>query len=87
MNKTKVFKFATRIVVGIGTTTVSNSIIRNNVTPSNPVEAVSVAVASLVIGSMATEATKSHTERKIDEFLATWNHAKSESTEDPTPTA
>jgi hypothetical protein len=77
MNKTKAFKFVTRIVVGVGTTTVSNSIIRNNVTPSNPVEAVSVAVASLVIGSMASEATKSHTDNKIDEFLASWQKAKS----------
>jgi hypothetical protein len=78
MNKVKTFKFAARLVVGLGTTTISNSIIRNNVTPSNPVEAVSVAVASLVIGSMASEATRSHTERQIDSLVETWNNARSE---------
>jgi hypothetical protein len=82
MNKLNAFKFATRLVVGIGTTTVSNSIIRNNVTPSNPVEAVSVAVASVVIGSMASEATKSHTNRKIDEYVELWKSSKS-TDEDP----
>ena len=80
MNKLQAFKFATRLIVGAGTTTISNSIIKNNVQPSNVIEQISVAVSSVVIGSMASEATKSHTERQIDAFVATWNR-KSENTE------
>lgn len=84
MNKLQAFKFATRLIVGAGTTTISNSIIKNNVQPSNVIEQISVAVSSVVIGSMASEATKSHTEAQIDAFVAAWN-SKSKSTEDPTP--
>ena len=80
MNKLQAFKFATRLIVGAGTTTISNSIIKNNVQPSNVIEQISVAVSSVVIGSMASEATKSHTERQIDAFVEAWN-GKSKSTE------
>lgn len=77
MNKVEVVKLVARIVVGAGTTTVSNSIIKNNVQPSNVIETVSTAVASVVIGSMASEATKSHTEAKIDQIVEAWNKTKS----------
>lgn len=77
MNKLAYLKIAARFVVGSGTTTVTHSIIRNNVAPTNALQAVSVGVASLVIGSMASEATKSHTDAKIDEFAALWNSSKS----------
>lgn len=77
MNKLAAFKLAARIVVGAGTSTVSNSIIKNNVDPKNAFEAVSVGVASVVIGSMASEATKNHTERQIDAVVEAWNNAKS----------
>lgn len=76
MNKLDGFKLVARIVVGAGTTTVSNSIIRNNVQPSNVIEQISTAVASVVIGSMASEATKSHTDAKIDDFVAVWNNTR-----------
>lgn len=76
MTKLEGFKLVARIVVGAGTTTVSNSIIRNNVEPSNVIEQISTAVASVVIGSMASEATKSHTDAKIDDLVAAWNNAR-----------
>ena len=70
MNKLEAVKLVARIVVGTGTTTVSNSIIKNNVDPANILQQVSVGVAAVVIGSMAAEATKSHTDAKIDEIAA-----------------
>jgi hypothetical protein len=77
MNKITVVKLVARTIVGAGTTTVSNSIIRNNVQPSNLVEQISTAVAAVVIGSMASEATKSHTDAKIDAVVEAWNQSKS----------
>lgn len=68
MTKLEAVKIVARIVVGAGTTTVTQSIIRNNVAPANLLQQVSVGVASVVIGSMAAEATKSHTDTKIDEI-------------------
>jgi hypothetical protein len=66
MNKLATVKLVARFVVGSGTTTVTNSIIRNNVSPSNMIETISVGVASVVIGSMASEATRKHTDAQID---------------------
>lgn len=77
MNKLAAFKLAARIVVGVGTTTISSSIIKNNVNPSNTIEQISVGVTSVVIGSMASEATKSHTEAKIDSFVEAWKNSRS----------
>lgn len=83
MNKVAAVKLVARIVVGAGTTTISNSIIKNNVQPSNVVEQISTAVAAVVIGSMASEATKSHTDAKIDAVVDAWNNAKSKETHAP----
>lgn len=83
MNKLKATKLVARIIVGAGTTTVTSSIIRNNVAPANLFQTISVGVASVVIGSMASEATKEHTERQIDNLVDAWNSIKSSSTEDP----
>ena len=80
MNKIDTFKLVARIIVGAGTTTVSNSIIKNNVQPANLIEQISVGVASVVIGSMASEATKSHTDAKIDAVVEAWNKTKSTET-------
>lgn len=75
MNKLNAFKIVARIVVGAGTTTISNNIIRNNVSPSNLIEQISVGVASVVVGSMASEATRAHTDRQIDSVVEAWNSA------------
>lgn len=87
MNKLTAVKFVARLVVGAGTTTISKSIINNNVEPSNLVEQISTAVASVVIGSMAAEATKSHTERQIDQIADAFRRFKSPNIEDPITTA
>lgn len=73
MTKLEAFKLAARIVVGAGTTTISNSIIRNNVAPTNLLQQVSTGVASIVIGSMAAEATRSHADTQIDALVDAWN--------------
>ena len=86
MNKLAATKLVVRLIVGSGTTTISNSIIRNNVAPTNLFQQVSVGIASVVIGSMVSEATKSHTDQQIDQIVEAWNKAKSSSNnEDPIP--
>lgn len=70
MTKLEVVKFVARLVVGAGTTSVTGSIIKNNATPKNLLDQVCVTGAAVVIGSMASEATKAHTDRRIDEIAA-----------------
>lgn len=83
MNKIAATKLAARIIVGVGTTSITKNIIQNNVQPSSPIESISVAVASFVIGSMASEATKSHTDAQIDSIVEAWNNATSKETSTP----
>lgn len=82
MNKLDAFKFATKIVVGAGTTTVTNSIIRNNVAPTNLFQQISVGVTALVIGSMASHATVDHACANIDKMAADWKSTKAQSTDE-----
>lgn len=77
MNKLAAFKLVARVVVGAGTTTISSSIIRNNVEPANLIQQISTGVASLVIGSMAAEATRAHTDTQIDKIVTAWNATRS----------
>lgn len=83
MNKLTALKLVARIVVGAGTTNVTNSIIRNNVEPANLIQSISVGVASVVIGSMASEATKSHTDAKIDAYAEAFRGLNSNKDETP----
>ena len=73
MNKVKVAKRVANLLVGCGTATVTNSIIRNNVVPANTFQTVSVALTSLVIASMASGATCTHVNARIDEAVEQWN--------------
>lgn len=83
MNKIAALKVAARVIVGVGTTSVTNSIIRNNVTPTNLIEQISVGVATLVIGSMASTATKNHTDAQIDALADAWKTARTSSEDAP----
>ena len=80
MNKIDAFKLAVRVIAGAGATTITKSIIQNNVQPSNPWEAISVVVASVAAGSMASEAVRAHTDTQIDKVVEAWNTAKSKET-------
>ena len=67
MTKFELAKKTVSFIVGAGTGTISGGIIHNNVVPKNTYQEVTVACASFAIGSMATVATKNHTEAMIDE--------------------
>lgn len=84
MNVIKVVKFVTCAVVGTGTTTVTNGIIRNNVEPVGLIQNISVAVASLTIGSMAVEATRDHACNRIDQLAELWHSVNETQEEEPT---
>lgn len=76
MNKLELTKNAASAVVGIGTTTIIKAIIRNNVYTRNAIDIVTIAAATFVIGSMATDATKKYLDAKIDEVVAWYNTIK-----------
>ncbi len=85
MNKIKIVKFVATVIVGSGTTTIANSIIKNNVAPANLLQQITVGGASVVIGSMAATATKAHTEAQIDALVTAFENMKTKDNEFPAP--
>lgn len=75
MTKLEMLKLAVSGVVGIGTTKIVHGIISSNVEVETTVDKVTVTSASFVVGSMAADATKSHTDKMIDDLAANINKA------------
>ena len=62
-----VAKYVVSTVVGIGTTKIVRTIINNNIEPETTKDQITVTTASVVIGMMAADATKSYTDSMIDQ--------------------
>lgn len=73
INVTAIAKKAVSTIVGIGTSTITHAIIKNNVQPDTTFQKVTVTSASVAIGMMASDATSSWTDAKIDEAIDWWS--------------
>lgn len=82
MTKLEMIKAAVSGIVGIGTSKIAYTVIQNNVVPTTPVDKVTVVAATFVIGSMAVDATKKHTNQMIDEIADTINKLKNAPSKD-----
>ncbi len=72
--KIEIAKRAASFVVGMGTAKIVNDIIENNTADrESKTDKVAIKAGSVVIGSMAADATSSYTDRKIDEAVSWWN--------------
>ena len=69
MNKIEITKLIASTAVGAGTAKIVNGIIKNNAIVKNRYDKIVVIGAGAVIGSMASEATKGHTDLKIDKAI------------------
>lgn len=79
MDQIEITKKIASVIVGIGTSKIVGAIIQNNVSPESIIDKVTVIGASLVIGAMAKDATKSYSDAKIDEAVLFWKtHVKHE---------
>jgi hypothetical protein len=74
MNKIEFAKATTTFVVGLGTSKIVHQIIRNNTNPENVIDTVTMFAGSVAIGSLVADATRAHTDAKIDEMV-TWYNA------------
>lgn len=66
LNGIDITKKVVGIVVGAGASKIVHAVIQNNIQPDKIVDKITVVSASIVIGSMAREATKEFTDRQID---------------------
>lgn len=73
MNTVKIAKQIVNFAVGAGTYRIASQIIDHNTNPETTYQKVTNQAASVVIGTMAADATTDYTDRKIDEMVAWWN--------------
>lgn len=73
MNKIEIAKHTASVIVGLGTGKIVKDIIKNNTEIVTRTDMVTVASASVVIGSMASDATREYTDAKIDAVVAWYN--------------
>lgn len=69
-------KFVATTIVGVGTSKIVGSIIKNNVDPQNAVDVVTVTAGSFVIGAIAADATRKYTDQAIDNAVEKYNSIK-----------
>lgn len=74
MNALDIAKFAASMIVGLGTSKITHSIINNNVVRDTVIDQVTIAAGSLVIGSVVTDVTKKHLDDKINGAVD-WYHS------------
>ncbi|QPL14703.1 hypothetical protein SEA_SCHWARTZ33_58 [Gordonia phage Schwartz33] len=61
-------KLITSTIVGLGTTKIVTTIIKNNVNPETIVDTVTITAGSFVIGGMVADASKKYTDETIDKI-------------------
>ena len=62
LNGIDIAKKAVGLVVGAGASKIVHAIIQNNISPEKVIDKITIVSASVVIGSMAREATKEYTD-------------------------
>jgi len=72
MTKTDVAKQIVTFVVNVGTSKIIHGIVSNNTNPERMTDHISIAVGSIVLGSMVADATRKFTDAKIDELITFW---------------
>lgn len=78
IDKLGLAKNAIGFVVGAGVSKIVHAVITNNISPVTLFDKVTVVSASLVLGSMAREATRKFINRQIDEIVAFVNETRDE---------
>jgi hypothetical protein len=73
MTKLELTKTLVNVVVGAGTTKIVSGIIKNNTNPETITDTVTIASGSIVLGSMAADASKQYTSDKLDQIADWWN--------------
>lgn len=73
MNKIQIAKAVTNFVVGVGTSQIVASVVKNNVATENVPQQVAVFAGRVVLASMVGEAAEKHTSAKIDSAVDWYN--------------
>jgi hypothetical protein len=72
MDKIGFAKKAVSLIVGVGVGKIVGAIVKNNVSPSNPVDTVAVTAGAFVLGAMVADWTEDYTNAKIDKIVSWW---------------
>lgn len=72
MTKLELTKAVVGLAVGSGASKIIHSIIKNNVQPSGVIDQITLVAGSIVLGSIAADASKKHSDIKIEEIADWW---------------
>lgn len=72
MTKLDLAKGVTSFVVGAGTSKIITQIIKNNTSPENVADTVTMTTGAVVLGMMVADVSRRYTDAKIDEFAHWW---------------
>lgn len=73
MSKTIVAKKIAKFVVGGSVSYTIANVIKNNVSPEKPFQAVEAVIGGCVVGLMVAEAAEEYTDKQIDALVTWWN--------------
>lgn len=69
-------KNVARLIVGVSTSFAVSNALTNNTSPKNRLQKAEVYVASAAVGGVASEHTKTYTDKVVDEFFDFWHKIK-----------
>ena len=73
MTNFEVAKKIVNVVVGFSTSYVVGSALKNNATPTTPIQRVETEVGAFVLGYIASELTQKYAESKMNEISDWWH--------------
>lgn len=72
MTKLEIAKSATTFIVGTGASKIIASIIKNNTSPENLTDKVTMTAGTIVLGMMVADITRKYTDAQIDAAADWW---------------
>ena len=77
MTKLGIAKLVINVAAGMGVAKVTDDFIKSNTTVESTEDRIKVAIGSIVLGSMVSQAASNHVNAKIDSIANFWQNRKS----------
>jgi len=77
MTKLGIAKLVINVAAGMGVAKVTDDFIKSNTTVESTEDRIKVAIGSIVLGSMVSQAASNHVNAKVDTIVNFWQNRKS----------
>lgn len=80
MSRVDIVKGVVGLSMGVGVTTIVNTVVKTHVVPKNILGKIVIGSGRIGIGMLLSDAVRKHTDAQIDDFVTKWNQAKAKET-------